>query len=78
MEKTELVWVNQAGISLHNDSRYQIISLGQFSSILTTTLLNKDNNTEWTCQVIKGNTVKVSTSFTVKYIGEKPTTPYYY
>lgn len=72
IEKIELTWVNQAGIPLQTDSRYHIITLGQFSSILTTTLLNEDNNTEWTCQVNKGNAVKASTSFTVKYIGEKP------
>ncbi|XP_056599035.1 uncharacterized protein LOC130417483 [Triplophysa dalaica] len=68
MEKIELIWVNRAGILLKTDSRYQIKSLGQFSSILTTTLLNEDNNTEWTCHVIKGNAVKASASFTIKYI----------
>ncbi|XP_065121985.1 uncharacterized protein [Paramisgurnus dabryanus] len=72
-EKVQLVWVNQAGVAFQTDPRYRITSLGHSSSILTTTLLSKDNNTKLRCQVIKGSEVKTSDTFTVKYSAAAPT-----
>ncbi|XP_048012843.1 uncharacterized protein LOC125246036 [Megalobrama amblycephala] len=67
-EGIQLVWVNQAGVNLVTDSRYQI----SFSSTrciitLTTTLLNEDLNREWRCQVTQRNQLKTSATFTVKF-----------
>ncbi|XP_048007981.1 uncharacterized protein LOC125242917 [Megalobrama amblycephala] len=64
----QLFWVNQAGVNLATDSRYQI----SFSSTrciitLTTTLLNEDLNREWRCLVTQRNQLKTSATFTVKY-----------
>ncbi|XP_039522063.1 uncharacterized protein LOC120475434 isoform X2 [Pimephales promelas] len=74
----ELLWVNQAGVDLKTDSRYQISSLSPSSSsssssdryniiTLTTTLLNEDNNREWRCQVTLRNQLQASVTYTVKY-----------
>ncbi|XP_048067510.1 uncharacterized protein LOC125280807 [Megalobrama amblycephala] len=70
-EGLQLVWVNQAGVNLMTDSRYQIL----FSSTrciitLTTTLLNEDLNREWRCQVTQRNQLKTLTTYTVKYSGK--------
>nr|XP_055059048.1 uncharacterized protein LOC129442801 [Misgurnus anguillicaudatus] len=73
LEKIQLVWVNQAGVALQTDPRYRITSLGHSSSILTTTLFSKDNNTKLRCQVIKESEVKTSKTFTVKYSAAAPT-----
>ena len=73
-EGIELLWVNQAGVDLKTDSRYQILSSSdQYRCIinLTTTLLNEDNNREWRCQLTHRNQVKTSVRYTVKYSGEK-------
>ncbi|XDV11511.1 hypothetical protein PO909_000436 [Leuciscus waleckii] len=74
-EGFELLWVNQAGVDLKTDSRYQILSSSdQYRCIiinLTTTLLNEDNNREWRCQLTRRNQVKTSVRYTVKYSGEK-------
>ncbi|XP_067247013.1 CD48 antigen-like [Chanodichthys erythropterus] len=70
----ELVWVNKAGVNLRSDSRYQISSSPHHCiSTLTTTLLHEDDNTEWTCQVTKGNKVETSVRYTVTYSGKKTT-----
>ncbi len=46
-EGVQLIWVNQAGVNLQTDSRYQIsFSSGQCISSLNTTLLNEDHNRE--------------------------------
>ncbi|XP_048009735.1 V-set and immunoglobulin domain-containing protein 10-like [Megalobrama amblycephala] len=67
-EGIQLVWVNQAGVNLTTDSRYQIsFSSTHCVSTLTTTLLNEDLNREWRCLVIQRNQPKTSTTFTVKY-----------
>jgi len=74
----EVLWVNQAGVDLKTDSRYQI-SPSSFSSqdlciitiTLTTTLLNEDNNREWRCQLTRRNQLQTSVTYTVKYSGEK-------
>ncbi|XP_077061615.1 uncharacterized protein LOC143714393 [Siphateles boraxobius] len=66
----ELLWVNQAGVDLNTDSRYQILSSSdQYHCIitLTTTLLNEDNNREWRCQLTHRNQLQTSVTYTVKY-----------
>uniref|UniRef100_A0A8C1UUF5 Ig-like domain-containing protein n=1 Tax=Cyprinus carpio TaxID=7962 RepID=A0A8C1UUF5_CYPCA len=67
-EGLELIWVNQAGVNLQTDSRFQIsFSSEQCLSSLTTTLLNEDHNREWRCQVKHRNQLKTSATYTVKY-----------
>ncbi|KAF4103297.1 hypothetical protein G5714_016180 [Onychostoma macrolepis] len=67
-EGVQLIWVNQAGVNLQTDSRYQIsFSSGQCISTLTTTLLNEDHNREWRCLVTQRNELKTSVTYTVKY-----------
>ncbi|XP_039522064.1 uncharacterized protein LOC120475435 [Pimephales promelas] len=71
-EGVELLWVNQAGVDLKTDSRYQISSSSsdQYRCIiitLTTTLLNEDNNREWRCQLTRRNQLQTSVTYTVKY-----------
>ncbi|XP_052005972.1 uncharacterized protein LOC127659985 isoform X2 [Xyrauchen texanus] len=67
-----LVWVNESGVNLQTDSRYQISSSPEHCYItLTTTLLNEDNNREWRCQITKGTEIKTSVSYTVKYLDSK-------
>ncbi|XDV10994.1 hypothetical protein PO909_000070 [Leuciscus waleckii] len=66
----KLLWVNQTGVDLKTDSRYQILfSSDQYHCIitLTTTLLNEDDNREWRCQLILGNRLETSVRYTVKY-----------
>ncbi|XP_052005721.1 uncharacterized protein LOC127659812 [Xyrauchen texanus] len=64
-----LVWVNESGVNLQTDSRYQISSSPEHCNItLTTTLLNEDNNREWRCQITEGTEIKNSVSYTVKYL----------
>ncbi|XDV11514.1 hypothetical protein PO909_000439 [Leuciscus waleckii] len=73
-EGFELLWVNQAGVDLKTDSRYQILSSSDQDHCiitLTTTLLNEDNNREWRCQLTHRNQLKTSVRYTVKYSGEK-------
>ncbi|XP_077061789.1 uncharacterized protein LOC143714456 [Siphateles boraxobius] len=70
-EGFELLWVNQTGVDLKTDSRYQILSSSaEYRCIiitLTTTLLNEDNNREWRCQLTHRNQLKTSVTYTVKY-----------
>ncbi|XP_077093967.1 uncharacterized protein LOC143746098 [Siphateles boraxobius] len=70
----ELLWVNQAGVDLKTDSRYQILSSSSHQHhciiTLTTTLLNEDNNREWRCQLTHRNQVNTSVTHTVKYSGD--------
>ncbi|XDV11404.1 hypothetical protein PO909_000354 [Leuciscus waleckii] len=70
-EGFELLWVNQTGVDLKTDSRYQILSSSYqyhcFIITLTTTLLNEDNNREWRCQLTHRNQLKTSVRYTVKY-----------
>ncbi|XP_052003754.1 uncharacterized protein LOC127658471 [Xyrauchen texanus] len=73
-EGIQLLWVNQAGVDLQTDSRYQISS-GHCISTLTTKLLNEDNNRKWTCQVKNGTKVETSFSYSVKYSAPADTTP---
>ncbi|KAF4103295.1 hypothetical protein G5714_016178 [Onychostoma macrolepis] len=73
-EGVQLIWVNQAGVNLQTDSRYQIsFSSGQCISTLTTTLLNEDHNREWRCLVTQRNKLKTSVTYTVKYTGPSTT-----
>ncbi|XP_067305957.1 uncharacterized protein [Pseudorasbora parva] len=66
-EGIQLMWVNQANVSVMTDSRYQILfSSTHCYSTLTTTLLNEDHNREWRCQVTQNNRLKTSTTITVK------------
>ncbi len=69
-EGIDLIWVNQAGVNLQTDSRFQILSSGRCNISLTTTLLNEDHNREWRCQVKQRNQVKTSVTYTVKYSGK--------
>ncbi|XP_077093991.1 uncharacterized protein LOC143746111 [Siphateles boraxobius] len=76
-EGVELLWVNQAGVDLKSDSRYQILSSShQHHCIitLTTTLLNEDNNREWRCQLTHRNQLQTSVTHTVKYSVVRSTT----
>ncbi|XP_067226059.1 uncharacterized protein [Chanodichthys erythropterus] len=67
-----LLWVNQAGVDLKTDSRYQILFSSDHCIItLTTTLLNEDDNREWRCQLTLRNQLQTSVRYTVKYSGEK-------
>ncbi|XP_042584725.1 junctional adhesion molecule A-like isoform X5 [Cyprinus carpio] len=67
-EGLEVIWVNQAGVNLQTDSRFQIsFSSEQCLSSLTTTLLNEDHNREWRCQVKHRDQLKTSATYTVKY-----------
>ncbi|XP_039512910.1 uncharacterized protein LOC120468258 isoform X1 [Pimephales promelas] len=81
-EGVELLWVNQAGVDLKTDSRYQISSSSSSSSsspdhciiTLTTTLLDEDDNREWRCQLTVGNQVQTSVRYTVKYSAQADST----
>ncbi|XP_051741378.1 uncharacterized protein LOC127507991 [Ctenopharyngodon idella] len=66
-EGLQLLWVNQTGVDLKTDSRYQISAPGHCIITLTTTLLNEDDNRGWRCQLIHRNQVKISYTHTVKY-----------
>uniref|UniRef100_UPI0003835CB8 diverse immunoglobulin domain-containing protein 2.1 precursor n=1 Tax=Danio rerio TaxID=7955 RepID=UPI0003835CB8 len=69
-EGLQLIWVNESGVNLQTDSRFQILSSVDHCSIsLTKTLLDEDDNTEWRCQITKGSEVKTSVSYTVSYLG---------
>ncbi|XP_067226157.1 uncharacterized protein [Chanodichthys erythropterus] len=71
-EGLHLLWVNQAGVDLKTDSRYQILFSSDHCIItLTTTLLNEDDNREWRCQLTLRNQLQTSVRYTVKYSGEK-------
>ncbi|XP_056328910.1 diverse immunoglobulin domain-containing protein 2.2 [Danio aesculapii] len=72
-EGLQLVWVNEFGVNLQTDSRFQISSSLKHCNIsLTTTLLNEDVNTEWRCQITEGSEVKTSVSYTVSYLASTP------
>ncbi|XP_050958740.1 uncharacterized protein LOC127160132 [Labeo rohita] len=74
-EGIQLIWVNQAGVNLQTDSRYQIsFSSTHCNSTLTTTLLNEDHNREWRCQVKQRNELKTSVTYTVNYSAPVDTT----
>ncbi|XP_067260403.1 uncharacterized protein [Chanodichthys erythropterus] len=66
-DEIQLIWVNQAGVSVMTDSRYQISFSTHCIITLTTTLLNEDLNREWRCQVTQRNQLKTSATYTVKY-----------
>ncbi|XP_067226112.1 uncharacterized protein [Chanodichthys erythropterus] len=67
-EELQLLWVNQAGVDLKTDSRYQILFSSDHCFItLTTTLLNEDDNREWRCQLTLRNQLQTSVRYTVKY-----------
>ncbi|XP_067218977.1 uncharacterized protein [Chanodichthys erythropterus] len=67
-EGLHLSWVNQAGVDLKTDSRYQILFSSDHCNItLTTTLLNEDDNRDWRCQLILRNQLQTSVRYTVKY-----------
>ncbi|XP_048014900.1 CXADR-like membrane protein isoform X3 [Megalobrama amblycephala] len=68
-EGLQLLWVNQAGVDLKTDSRYQILLFSSDHCIitLTTTLLNEDDNREWRCQLTLRNQLQTSVRYTVKY-----------
>ncbi|KAG1947715.1 diverse immunoglobulin domain-containing protein 3.3 [Pimephales promelas] len=66
-EGLQLIWVNQAGVNLMTDSRYQIsFSTSHCISSMTTKLLNEDPNREFRCQVTQSNQLKTSATYTVK------------
>ncbi|XP_067309483.1 uncharacterized protein [Pseudorasbora parva] len=66
-EDIELLWVNQTGVDLQTDSRYQISAPDRCNITLTTTLLNEDHNREWRCEVTQRKQLKISVTYTVKY-----------
>ncbi|XP_077061592.1 uncharacterized protein LOC143714359 [Siphateles boraxobius] len=69
----KLLWVNQTGVDLKTDSRYQILSSSSDHCIitLTTTLLNEDNNRDWRCQLTRRNQLEASVRYTIKYLAFK-------
>nr|AVP43431.1 diverse immunoglobulin domain-containing protein DICP-H-6 [Carassius gibelio] len=70
-----LFWVNQTGIKLTKDSKYQRSSSSDPCIIsLNTTLLNEDRSREWRCEVTQKDQVKASVSFTVKRSAQAKTT----
>ncbi|XP_048063914.1 uncharacterized protein LOC125278622, partial [Megalobrama amblycephala] len=70
-EGLQLLWVNQTGVDLKTDSRYQILFSSDHCNInLTTTLLNEDDNREWRCQLTLRNQLKASVRYTLKYSDE--------
>ncbi|XP_067284642.1 carcinoembryonic antigen-related cell adhesion molecule 2-like [Pseudorasbora parva] len=73
-EDIELLWVNQAGVDLQTDSRYQISAPDRCNITLTTTLLNEDHNREWRCEVTQRKQLKTSVTHTVKSSGESDRT----
>ncbi|XP_059415163.1 uncharacterized protein LOC132149781 [Carassius carassius] len=74
-ERIDLFWVNQAGVKLRSDSRYQISSSSDPCIIsLNTTLLNEDHNREWRCEVTHRDQVKSSVTYTVKSSAEAGST----
>ncbi|XP_051750636.1 uncharacterized protein LOC127513098 isoform X12 [Ctenopharyngodon idella] len=73
-EGIQLLWVNQAGVDLKTDSRYQISASDHCIITLTTTLLNEDDNREWRCRLTLRNQVKTSVRYTVKYSAQNVTT----
>ncbi|XP_059415109.1 uncharacterized protein LOC132149716 [Carassius carassius] len=75
-ERIDLFWVNQAGVKLRSDSRYQISSSSDHCIIsLNTTLLNEDHNREWRCEVTHRDQVKSSVTYTVKSSAQADSTP---
>uniref|UniRef100_UPI003D80CFDE diverse immunoglobulin domain-containing protein 2.2 isoform 1 precursor n=1 Tax=Danio rerio TaxID=7955 RepID=UPI003D80CFDE len=73
-EGLRLIWVNESGVNLQTDSRFQISSSLNYCNIsMTTKLLNEDDSTEWRCQITKGSEVKTSVSYTVSYLASTPT-----
>ncbi|XP_059395788.1 uncharacterized protein LOC132127736, partial [Carassius carassius] len=67
-EGLDLIWVNQAGVNLQTDSRFQIsFSSEQCLISLTTTLLDEDHNREWRCQLKHRDQLNTSATYTVKY-----------
>ncbi|XP_048036474.1 uncharacterized protein LOC125261933 isoform X2 [Megalobrama amblycephala] len=73
-EEIHLLWVNQAGVDLTTDSRYQISASGVCIITLTTTLLKEDDNSEWRCRLTHRNQNKTSVRYTVKYSAQDVTT----
>ncbi|XP_073728169.1 uncharacterized protein [Misgurnus anguillicaudatus] len=74
IEDLQLFWVNQTGVNLLTDSRYQISASGLCIITLTTILLNEDSNTEWRCLAKMKNEIKTSASYSVKFkASTKPT-----
>ncbi|KAK7166907.1 hypothetical protein R3I94_001327 [Phoxinus phoxinus] len=76
-EGVELLWMNQTGVDLKTDSRYQISSSSdQYHCIitLTTTLLKEDDNREWRCRLTHGEQLKISVRYTVKYSAQAGST----
>ncbi|KAK7138500.1 hypothetical protein R3I94_013962 [Phoxinus phoxinus] len=72
-EGFELVWKNKTDVNLQSDSRYQIsFSPEHCNSSLTTTLLDEDNNTQWRCEITKGEDVQTSVRYTVTYLVNSP------
>ncbi|XP_056328363.1 uncharacterized protein LOC130240753 [Danio aesculapii] len=73
-EGLQLIWVNESGVNLQTDSRFQISSSSSSKHCnisLTTTLLNEDDSTEWRCQISEGSEVKTSVSYTVSFLSKK-------
>ncbi|XP_051722810.1 uncharacterized protein LOC127497991 [Ctenopharyngodon idella] len=72
-EGIELIWVNQAGVSVMTDSRYQIsFSSTHCISTLTTTLLNEDLNRDLRC-LIREKKLKTPTTTSNKYSAQADT-----
>nr|XP_021328033.1 uncharacterized protein LOC103910162 [Danio rerio] len=65
-EDLHLSWVDEAGVDLNTDSRYQISSTGCIIS-LSTTFISEDEDKQWRCGVYQRNQLKTSDTFTVHY-----------
>nr|XP_021328056.1 uncharacterized protein LOC108182761 [Danio rerio] len=63
-----LSWLDQAGVILNTDSRFDVISYPeQCITRLSTTLVREDNNKQWRCGIYQRNELKTSDTFTVHY-----------
>ncbi|XP_034143740.1 uncharacterized protein LOC105008368 isoform X1 [Esox lucius] len=63
-EPVSLLWVDEAGNKLKNDSRHQVTQTSECDITLTVTLQKEDNNRKWTCQLIIDGKKEISIDFT--------------
>uniref|UniRef100_A0A3P8Y3Q6 Ig-like domain-containing protein n=1 Tax=Esox lucius TaxID=8010 RepID=A0A3P8Y3Q6_ESOLU len=63
-EHVSLLWVDEAGNKLENDSRHQVTQTFDCDITLTVTLQKEDNNRKWTCQLNINEKKNISFDFT--------------
>uniref|UniRef100_A0A3P8Y3N9 Ig-like domain-containing protein n=1 Tax=Esox lucius TaxID=8010 RepID=A0A3P8Y3N9_ESOLU len=62
-EHVSLLWVDEAGNNLKNDSRHQVTQTPDCDITLTLTLQKEDNNRKWTCQLNINEKKEISIDF---------------